>query len=93
MKGERNEAGTKTSIAEKERGRNENVIYGKGTRQERKHKSRGTTNTLVQRKTVHLLVMGRVWKKSGLGGYGYTRIFKCLVRVCQVLEKSGSGGY
>ena len=46
MIGERNEAGTKTSFAEKERGRNENVIYGKGTRQERKHESRGTTNTL-----------------------------------------------
>ena len=46
MKRERNEAGTKTLFGEKERGRNENVIYGKGTRQERKHESRGTTNTL-----------------------------------------------
>ena len=39
------------------------------------------------------VVMGRVWKKSGSGGYGDTRIFKCRVRICLVLEKLGSGGY
>ena len=35
--------------------------------------------------------MGRVWKKSGSGGFGYTRIFKCRVRVSQVLKKVGFG--
>ena len=35
------------------------------------------------------LVMGRVWKKSGLGGFGYTRIFKCRVSRVWVLKKVG----
>ena len=40
---------------------------------------------------MYFLVMGRVWKKSGSGGFGYTRILKSLFRVCQVLEKLGGG--
>ena len=29
-------------------------------------------------------------KKVELGGFSYTQIFKCWVRVCRVLKKSGS---
>ena len=35
--------------------------------------------------------MDQVWKKSGLGGFGYTRILECRVRVCRVLKKVGFG--
>ena len=35
--------------------------------------------------------MGRVWKKSGSGGYKYTQILKSRVQVCWALDKLGSG--
>ena len=34
-------------------------------------------------------MIGRVWKKSGSGGFEYTRILGCRVRVCRVLKKVG----
>ena len=38
------------------------------------------------------VLMGRVWKQSGSGGFWYTRICKSRAQVCRVLEKSNSGG-
>ena len=39
------------------------------------------------------IVNGRVWKKLGLGGYGYNRKLKCRVWECRVLKSSGLGGF